>query len=126
MLRNRRLNQLVKDSPVGVTVDELERAQWSREEVHEVFDRLEFRVLRDRLFAEVEASEPEAESGFDVDGARARRRRRAGVDLRAPAAPVSGPACPSRGTWARGVGDPTGLAVAAPDGGSRLDRPHRP
>jgi len=68
VLRNRRLNQLVRDVPVGCTVPDLERAQWAREEVHEVFDRLEFRVLRDRLFADVEAATPEAESGFDIDG----------------------------------------------------------
>jgi DNA polymerase I len=114
VLRNRRLNQLVMDCPVGVTVEDLQRAQWSREEVHEVFDRLEFRVLRDRLFAEVEASEPEAESGFDVDGT-----------VLAPAAVpgwISEHLAPGEraglsvaGTWARGVGDPTGLAVAAPD-----------
>jgi len=115
VLRNRRLNQLVKDSPVGVTVEQLERAQWSREEVHEVFDRLEFRVLRDRLFAEVEASEPEAESGFEVDGSL----------LDAPDVPVwitdhlptgERAGLSVAGTWARGVGDPTGLAVAAADG----------
>ncbi|MCU1536307.1 MAG: polymerase [Humibacillus sp.] len=115
VLRNRRLNQLVMDTPVGVTIPDLERAQWSREEVHEVFDRLEFRVLRDRLFAEVEASEPEAESGFDVEGAslvpedvpdwiaeHLPSGERAGLSV--------------TGTWARGVGDATGLAVAAPDG----------
>src|SRR6478735_3596382 len=61
--------QLVKDSPVGVGVEDLQRSQWSREEVHTVFDGLEFRVLRDRLFATVEAAAPEAEEGFDIAGA---------------------------------------------------------
>ncbi len=115
VLRNRRLNQLVKDAPVGLTVDELERSQWAREEVHEVFDRLEFRVLRDRLFSEVEASEPEAESGFEIDGA----------VLTAEAVPgwvgdhlggAERAALSVSGSWARGTGDATGLAVAAPDG----------
>ena len=114
MLRNRRLNQLVKDSPVGVTVEELERAQWSREEVHEVFDRLEFRVLRDRLFAEVEASEPEAESGFEVDGALLDAADvPAWITAHLPTGERAGLSV--AGTWARGVGDPTGLAVAASD-----------
>ncbi len=115
VLRNRRLNQLVLDSPVGVTVDDLARAQWSREEVHTVFDGLEFRVLRDRLFATVEAAAPEAEDGFAVDGEV--------LDADAVAAWVGehlagdGRAGLSvSGTWARGTGDPTGLAVAAPDG----------
>ncbi|GAA2167133.1 DNA polymerase I [Humibacillus xanthopallidus] len=115
VLRNRRLNQLVKDSPVGVTVDDLERAQWSREEVHEVFDRLEFRVLRDRLFAEVEASEPEAESGFDVDGTVLEAAAVPGwISEHLPAGERAGLSV--AGTWGRGVGDPTALAIAAPDG----------
>ena len=115
VLRNRRLNQLVKDSPVGVSVDDLERAQWSREEVHEVFDRLEFRVLRDRLFAEVEASEPEAESGFEVDGTLLDAADvLAWITQHLPQGERAGLSV--AGTWARGVGDPTGLAVAAPDG----------
>ncbi|HET7799935.1 MAG TPA: DNA polymerase I [Humibacillus xanthopallidus] len=115
VLRNRRLNQLVKDSPVGVTVDDLERAQWSREEVHEVFDRLEFRVLRDRLFAEVEASEPEAESGFDVDGTVLDAAAVPGwISEHLPAGERAGLSV--AGTWGRGVGDPTALAIAAPDG----------
>jgi len=115
VLRNRRLNQLVKDSPVGVGVEDLQRSQWSREEVHTVFDGLEFRVLRDRLFATVEAAAPEAEEGFDVDGevvppeavpawvaAHLATDQRAGLSV--------------AGTWARGTGDASGVAVAAPDG----------
>ena len=115
VLRNRRLNQLVRDVPVGCTVPDLERAQWAREEVHEVFDRLEFRVLRDRLFADVEAATPEAESGFDVDGS-----------ILAPEAVAdwmgahlsSGEraALSVKGTWARGTGDATSIAIAVPDG----------
>ncbi|WP_020144046.1 DNA polymerase I [Terracoccus sp. 273MFTsu3.1] len=115
VLRNRRLNQLVKDSPVGVDVEDLQRTQWAREEVHTVFDGLEFRVLRDRLFATVEAAAPEAEEGFDVDGetvapeavpawvaAHLASDQRAGLSV--------------AGTWARGTGDASGVAVAAPDG----------
>ncbi len=115
VLRNRRLNQLVKDAPVGVGVADLERAQWAREEVHEVFDRLEFRVLRDRLFAEVEASEPEAESGFDVDGAVLDAADVATwVAEHLPAGGRAGLSV--GGTWSRGVGDATSVAIAAPDG----------
>jgi len=115
VLRNRRLNQLVKDSPVGIEVEDLQRTQWAREEVHTVFDGLEFRVLRDRLFATVEAAAPEAEEGFDVDGEvvapeavpawvaeHLASDQRAGLSV--------------AGTWARGTGDASGVAVAAPDG----------
>ena len=34
VLRNRRLNQLVRDLPLPVTLDDLERRSWDREEVH--------------------------------------------------------------------------------------------
>jgi len=115
VLRNRRLNQLVKDAPVGCTIDDLERAQWSREEVHEVFDRLEFRVLRDRLFAEVEASAPEADEGFDVEG-----RTLAAADvpgwLGEHVAGGERAGLSVAGTWARGTGDATAFAIAAAGG----------
>ena len=75
VLRNRRLNQLVRDLPLPVTVPELERQNWDREQVHTVFDSLEFRVLRDRLFEYLEAPQEEAEHGFDLDGVGARPRR---------------------------------------------------
>ena len=68
VLRNRRLNALIRDMPLPVTVDELGRRNWDREQVHTVFDGLEFRVLRDRLFSTIEAPTQEAEAGFDVEG----------------------------------------------------------
>ncbi|TQM96990.1 DNA polymerase I [Ornithinimicrobium humiphilum] len=68
VLRNRRLNQLVADVPLEVTIDDLEARGWDREEVHRVFDGLEFRVLRDRLFATLESAETEAEEGIEVEG----------------------------------------------------------
>lgn len=114
VLRNRRLNQLVKDAPVGVTIADLARAQWSRDEVHTVFDRLEFRVLRDRLFATVDAAEPEADEGFDVEGCvlatadvPAWAAEHLATDQRAGLSVT--------GTWARGTGDAVALAIAAPD-----------
>ena len=36
--------------------------------MHRLFDELEFRVLRDRLFATLSTAEPEAEDGFEVSG----------------------------------------------------------
>jgi DNA polymerase I len=69
VLRNRRLNQLVADVPLPLGVDELAARGWDREEVHKVFDGLEFRVLRERLFATLESAETEAEEGFEVVGA---------------------------------------------------------
>ena len=34
--------------------------------MHTLFDNLQFRVLRDRLFATLTSAEPEVEGGFDV------------------------------------------------------------
>ncbi|MFX0538741.1 DNA polymerase I [Ornithinimicrobium sp. Y1847] len=70
VLRNRRLNQLVGDVELPVSVADLAMKGWDREEVHRVFDGLEFRVLRDRLFATLDSAESEAEEGIDVVGQR--------------------------------------------------------
>jgi DNA polymerase-1 len=115
VLRNRRLNQLVRDVDLGVTVDELERQTWDREQVHQVFDGLEFRVLRERLFATLEAVTVEAESGFDVDGdVLTTAEVPAWLAEHAPAAERTGVLVV--GQWARGTGDALALAVAAAGG----------
>jgi len=115
VLRNRRLNQLVRDLPVGVEIADLERQGWDREQVHTVFDALEFRVLRERLFATFEAPEPEAEAGFDVDG---RVLDAAAVPAwlaqHTPAGQRAG--VHVVGQWGRGTGDARGLAVATAAG----------
>jgi DNA polymerase-1 len=124
VLRNRQLTELVTDVELDTTVDELERRQWDREQVHELFDDLQFRVLRERLFASVAAAEPEAEAGFDVSFVRpdvdevaqwldehARDGQRVGVAF--------------RGQWGRGTGSLTGLALAGADGAAAYLDPAR-
>src|SRR5690606_20694650 len=68
VLRNYELNQLVCDLELPLTPEQTRWAGWDREAVHQVFDALEFRVLRDRLYQYLEAVEPEAEAGFDLAG----------------------------------------------------------
>jgi DNA polymerase I len=68
VLMNRQLTELVKDVQLDVRPDDLARQQWDRDAVHRLFDDLEFRVLRDRLFGELTTAEPEAEHGFEVTG----------------------------------------------------------
>ncbi|MDT4996747.1 MAG: polymerase [Pseudonocardiales bacterium] len=115
VVRNRQLTELVRDVPLPVVVGELERGQWEREEVHTLFDSLQFRVLRERLFTSVAAAEPEADEGFDVSTTRlgpgevspwlashARGGTRVGLAF--------------RGTWGRGTGSLSGIALAAADG----------
>jgi DNA polymerase I len=53
VLRNRQLTTLLRDLPgdvVGVTPAELTPEPWDREKIHQLFDTLQFRVLRDRLY----------------------------------------------------------------------------
>ncbi|WP_018683645.1 DNA polymerase I [Actinokineospora enzanensis] len=68
VLLNRQLTELVRDVPLGVVPAELEVRDWDRDAVHRLFDELEFRVLRDRLFQTLSTAEPEAEEGFEVSG----------------------------------------------------------
>lgn len=65
---NRELTDLVKDVPLPHTPDTLRVQPWDRDQIHRLFDDLEFRVLRDRLFETLAAVEPEVEHGFDVRG----------------------------------------------------------
>src|SRR5450759_3189717 len=115
VLRNRRLNQLIHDVTVDVTVGDLERRTWDREEVHQVFDGLEFRVLRDRLFATLKAVEVEADSGFDLDGS-VLSSAEVPAWLAEHTAPGARVGVHVDGTWARGTGDAQALAIAAATG----------
>ncbi|MFC8047272.1 DNA polymerase I [Nocardia sp. NPDC057353] len=65
---NRQLTELVKDVPLPYTPEQLAQAPWDRNKIHQLFDDLEFRVLRDRLFETLAPPEPEAESGFEISG----------------------------------------------------------
>jgi DNA polymerase-1 len=115
VLRNRRLNQLVHDVAMDVTVDDLARQSWDREEVHKVFDGLEFRVLRDRLFATLESVEVEADSGFDLQGS-VLSSEQVPAWLSEHTPPGSRVGVHVDGTWARGTGDARALAIATGTG----------
>ncbi len=113
VLRNRRLNLLVADVPLDVGLADLERRSWQREEVHRVFDSLEFRVLRDRLFATFDSAVDEIEGGFELD---------ASVLLPEDVAGWVEHHCGSErvgvhviGHWARGEGDAQAMAIATRD-----------
>ena len=67
---NRQLTELVRTMTLPVGPGDLALAGWDRDRIHRLFDDLEFKVLRDRLFSTLTSVEPEAESGFDLDGRR--------------------------------------------------------
>nr|WP_255455607.1 DNA polymerase I [Microlunatus sp. Gsoil 973] len=111
---NRQINALVCDLELPIGVDELERQDWDREAVHQLFDGLEFRVLRDRLLESLPQHDAEPEGGFDLAGELLELGRlrewlaeHAGVG-RVGMAPI--------GHWGSGTGDITAVALAAGDG----------
>ncbi len=130
VLRNRQLTELARDVALEVTPADLRPNPWDREQIHQLFDTLQFRVLRDRLYATLPdgiagsapaAAPADAGAGFSVR-----------VDVPGPdevaawlAEHVSGDAragLAAAGQWGRGTGRLTGLAVASVDGsGAYLD-----
>jgi DNA polymerase-1 len=112
VLVNRRLNQLVDDLDLPLGLDDLRLRSWDREQVHQVFDGLEFRVLRDRLFEYLAPPEPEAEGGFELEQSQLDGDAVAAW-LAEHATALTGVAVV--GSWGRGTGDALGLALASPD-----------
>jgi DNA polymerase-1 len=125
VLRNSQLTQLVRDVPLEAGPADLRPVPWDREQIHQLFDTLQFRVLRDRLYSTLPNG-----IGVLAATADAPARDAAAFDV---AAVILGPdeasdwidrnvAGPSRsglavsGSWGRGTGTLTGLAIAAPCG----------
>ncbi|HIZ98382.1 MAG TPA: DNA polymerase I [Candidatus Janibacter merdipullorum] len=113
VLRNRRLNALVRDAPIPIGVADVERREWDREKVHTLFDSLEFRVLRERLFTTFDTAETEVSGGVEIDGTvlgegevagwlAEHGTGRLGVDV--------------VGEWGRGTGEVSGLGLATVEG----------
>jgi DNA polymerase-1 len=114
VLRNYEINALVCDLELPLGPQDVRWHGWDREAVHQVFDALEFRVLRERLYSYLDAVEPEAESGFDLSGSVLRAGEVAGwLREHAGTAPVG---VAVTGRFGRGTGELTGVAVATGDG----------
>ncbi|WP_345497043.1 DNA polymerase I [Nocardia callitridis] len=114
---NRQLTEMVRDVQLPYTPEQLAKAPWDRDRIHRLFDDLEFRVLRDRLFETLAPAAPEAEAGFEISGGaievgavadwladHAKAGVRHGVSI--------------VGTSTPGGGDVRALAIAAADGES--------
>ncbi|ANH40073.1 DNA polymerase I [Nocardioides dokdonensis FR1436] len=113
VMRNRRLNALVCDLDLELRPAELALRPWDRQEVHTLFDGLEFRVLRDRLFETLTSEEVVDGTGFEVTGVRLAPGQVAGW-LAEHAADRVGLVV--QGTWRAGSGEVHSLALAADDG----------
>ncbi|WP_239004122.1 DNA polymerase I [Nocardia panacis] len=114
---NRQLTEMVRDVPVPYTPEQLAQGAWDREKIHHLFDDLEFRVLRDRLFETLAPPEPEAESGFDISGA-ALVPGTVTAWLAEHAKPGARHGVSVVGTGAPSDGDVRAIAIAAADGES--------
>ncbi|MEP6667471.1 MAG: 5'-3' exonuclease H3TH domain-containing protein, partial [Nocardioidaceae bacterium] len=111
VIRNRRINELIRDLDLPVGPTDLEQQAWDRDEVHKIFDGLEFRVLRDRLFETLSADEPQAEPGVAVEGQRLTTGEIAG--WLAEHADGEGPAgLYVQGQWRAGTGQVNAVALA--------------
>ncbi len=112
VLVNRHLTELVRDVPLNIDLDELVRRAPAPEAVHEVFDALQFRVLRDRLFESLPTEAPLVEDGPGIE---VESLADGGWSswLDAASLPV---AVAIRGSWGAGTGTLDALALAAGDG----------
>ena len=115
VLLNRQLTELVRNVEIPVVPADLVLAPWDRDAVHRLFDDLEFRVLRDRLFATLATPEPEAEEGFEVRG-RAIEPGGVAAWLAEHAADGRRVGLSYRGSWIRGTGNLESLTLAGADG----------
>ncbi|MCW2764896.1 MAG: polA [Nocardioides sp.] len=117
VLRNRRLNALVCDLELDLVPSEMELRPWDRQEVHTLFDGLEFRVLRDRLFETLQSEEVIDDSGFEMAGARLGAGEVAGwLEAHASAAADTRTGVMVQGAWRAGSGEVSSVAMAAQDG----------
>jgi DNA polymerase-1 len=121
VILNRELTDLVKEVPLAQTPDTLRVQPWDRDQIHRLFDDLEFRVLRDRLFDTLAAVEPEVDEGFDVRGGQLEPGAVAAW-LAEHAASGARSGLAVVGTHRVYDGDATALAIATADGeGAYLD-----
>jgi len=115
VIRNRHLNRLVRDLDLELRPADLVIQPWDRHEVHTLFDGLEFRVLRDRLFETLTSEEEIDDSGFDLATSVL-----AGGELAAwlaeHAATDERVGLHVAGRWGAGTGEVTSLALATSPG----------
>jgi len=120
VLRNRQLTELTRTVPLEIGPPDLVPVPWDRDQIHQLFDTLQFRVLRDRLYStlpngiigQLTPPQEHAKGGFDV--ALARLGPGEVNAWLADHARVGRVGLAVSGTWGRGTGDVDGLALARP------------
>jgi DNA polymerase-1 len=113
---NRALTELVTDVPLPIGLDDTQRTQFERAEIHEVFDALQFRVLRDRLFETLPGDAATAsgeQAAADEPPVRIASPGEVAGWLSSAGSPV---AVSVRGSWGAGTGEVTAVGLAAERG----------
>jgi DNA polymerase-1 len=141
VLRNRQLTALLTDLPaetVGAVPGDLLPVAWDREKIHQLFDTLQFKVLRERLYQTLPhgligatGSDPDDPLATSAAGRPEKGTFEVVTELLGPdqvGAWLAAHSSAERagvsvaGTWGRGTGNVTALAIAAPDGhGAHID-----
>ena len=141
VLRNRQLTALLTDMPaetVGAVPGDLLPVAWDREKIHQLFDTLQFKVLRERLYQTLPhgligatGSDPDDPLATSAAGRPEKGTFEVVTELLGPdqvGAWLAAHSSAERagvsvaGTWGRGTGNVTALAIAAPDGhGAHID-----
>ncbi|WP_117214311.1 DNA polymerase I [Allorhizocola rhizosphaerae] len=119
VIRNHQLNRLIDDVEVPLSVAETRWEGWDREAVHRVFDALEFRVLRDRLYDYLDSAKPEADEGFSVNGEMLSEPGSVAAWLKTHA--VKPVAIAISGTAGRGTGSVNGVGLASAETAAFFD-----
>jgi len=111
VLVNRRLTALVDDVPVDLDLDTAELESWDRGAVDRLFDTLQFRALRERL----DKVRPAGADDVPIEETAAVEvsvRRLAAAEAAGWLESVAGTAAVAvAGTWGRGTGEITAMAV---------------
>ena len=118
VMRNRRLNELVRDLDLTLAPADLALTTWDRQAGLQLLDELEFRGdLRTRLLEVVDSAsaEPIDESGFQLAGQRLAPGEVAAW-LAAHAAGDARTGVAVQGSWRGGTGEVWSVALAAADG----------
>ncbi len=114
VMRNRHLNELVRDLDLELGPGDLLHQGWDRQRALDLFDDLEFRgELRTRTVDALGEEEPLEEGGFELDG-RTLQAAEVGAFLEGLGEQVVGVYV--RGSWGAGTGAADGLAVATASG----------
>jgi DNA polymerase I len=115
VIRNRRLNALVRDLSLEVDPGDLLRTEWDRQAALALLDDLEFRgELRTRILDTLAPEqEPEIEAGFELAGQTVAPGELAALLAGLDSGPVG---LYVRGAWGSGTGRVDGLAFAQADG----------